>query len=141
MTGVSPAGMITFISDAYGGRASDKLIFEESNLIDKLLPNRDALMVDKGFLIDEMCAMHKIKLIRPNFLRNKKQRSAEEAHLNQEIASARIHIERSNQRLKIFKIISGKLQWALVAKIDEIFTIICGITNLSAPILSDERFL
>lgn len=140
MTGVSPAGTITFISNAYGGRASDKLIFEESNIINLLDANKDSIMVDKGFLIDDICAMFKINLIRPPFLRNKKQLSAEEALINQQIASARVHIERSNQRLKIFNILNGKLQWSLVPKIDEIFTIICGITNLSPSILSDDRF-
>nr|CAI5840547.1 unnamed protein product [Callosobruchus analis] len=135
MTGVSPRGK------PYGGRASDKLIFEESDFIKNLSPNRDSVMVDKGFLIDDLCAMYKIRLIRPPFLKNKQQLTAQEATANKEIAAARVHIERSNQRLKIFKIISGRLQWSLVPKIDEIFLIICGITNLSAPILSDERFL
>nr|CAI5829006.1 unnamed protein product [Callosobruchus analis] len=142
MTGVSPGGIITFISKPYGGRASDKLIFEESDFIKNLSPNCDSIMVDKGFLIDDLCAMYKIRLIRPPFLKNKQQLTAQEATANKEIAAARVHIERSNQRLKIFKIISGRLQWSLVPKIDEIFLIICGITNnLSAPILSDERFL
>lgn len=140
MTGVSPAGVISFVSKAYGGRASDKFIFEESMLINKLDSNKDAIMVDKGFLIDDICAIYKIKLIRPPFLKQKNQLSAEEAFINQQIASARVHIERSNQRLKIFKIISGKIQWSLVPIIDELFVIICGITNLSASILSDERF-
>jgi hypothetical protein len=36
MTDVSPTGLITFVSQAYGGRASDKAIFEQSNLIQKL---------------------------------------------------------------------------------------------------------
>lgn len=56
MTGVSPGGLITFISGSCGGRASDKLIFAESDLIKKLTPNRDSIMVDKGFLIDNVCA-------------------------------------------------------------------------------------
>ena len=60
MTGVSPAGLITLISNSYGGRASDKLIFEESKLINGLSPNRDAIIIDKGFLIDGICATHKI---------------------------------------------------------------------------------
>nr|CAI5837709.1 unnamed protein product [Callosobruchus analis] len=113
MTGVSPGGIITFISKPYGGRASDKLIFEESDFIKNLSPNRDSIMVDKGFLIDDLCAMYKIRLIRPPFLKNKQQLTAQEATANKEIAAARVHIERSNQRLKIFKIISGRLQWSL----------------------------
>jgi len=33
MTGIIPADLISFISHAYGGKASDKVIFEQSNLI------------------------------------------------------------------------------------------------------------
>ncbi|XP_030758012.1 uncharacterized protein LOC115883742 [Sitophilus oryzae] len=141
MTGVSPGGLITYISKPYGGRASDKVIFEESNLISLLNPNRDAIMVDKGFVIDDICNLYKVKLIRPPFLRHKSQLSSEESILNAKIASARVHIERSNQRLKIFKILSGKLNWALVPMVEDIFIIISAITNLSSPILADTRFL
>lgn len=74
-------------------------------------------------------------------MRSKSQLSAEESILNAKIASARVHIERSNQRLKIFKILSGKLNWALVPLIEDIFIIISAITNLSSPILADTRFL
>lgn len=141
MTGVSPGGIITYISDAYGGRASDKTIFEQSDLILKLDKSKDAIMVDKGFLIDELCEKFDIKLIRPPFLKNKKQLTAQEALYNSKIAAARVHVERANQRIKIYKILSGKLQWTLVPKIKDIFTIACAITNLSAPILADCRFL
>lgn len=71
MTGVSPAGLITFASKGYGGRTSDKAIFTQSNLIYKLQPCQDSIMVDKGFLIDDMCNENFIKLIRPHFLRKK----------------------------------------------------------------------
>lgn len=54
MTGVSPAGLITFISEPYGGRTSDKHIFENSNIAEKL-QDGDGIMVDKGLLIDEFC--------------------------------------------------------------------------------------
>lgn len=140
MTGVSPGGLITFVSKPYGGRASDKVIFEESNVILLLNSGEDAVMVDKGFRIDELCQLNQIDLIRPPFLKQK-QLSAEEAILNAKIASARVHIERSNQRIKIFKILSGKLNWTLVPLIEDIFIIISAITNLSSPILSDSRFI
>lgn len=72
MTGVTPGGLISFISEPYGGRVSDKTIFEQSSLINLLEP-KDAIMVDKGFLIDDICKDHDIKLIRPSFVRNEVQ--------------------------------------------------------------------
>ncbi|XP_022172621.1 uncharacterized protein LOC111035346, partial [Myzus persicae] len=35
MVGISPDGLITFVSDVYGGKASDKHIFVESNILEK----------------------------------------------------------------------------------------------------------
>lgn len=140
MTGVSPAGLITFVSKPYGGRASDKIIFENSNLIEKLEEN-SSIMVDKGFLIDNICFEHNIKLYRPPFLRSKKQLDQNESHYNTKIAAARVHIERTNQRIKIFNVLSGKLPWGLVHCVNDIFIIACAVTNLSAPILANDKFI
>lgn len=138
MTGVSPSGLITFTSRMYGSRVSDKALFEQSGLLDKVEPG-DAIMVDKGFLIDELCFKKEVTLIRPQFLRNKKQLSNEEARLNALIARAKVHIERSSQRLKVFGILN-RVQWNLVPDMEKIFTILCAVVNLSTPILSDKRF-
>ncbi|XP_072400928.1 uncharacterized protein [Diabrotica undecimpunctata] len=123
-TGVSPGGLITYVSKAYGGRTSEKVIFEESNVITLLDSGRDVVMLDKGFLIDDSCRLYNIQLIRPPFLKTKSQLTTEEAILNAKIASARVHIERVNERLKIFKVLSGKLSFAYVALVNDIFTII-----------------
>lgn len=139
MTCVTPAGIISFISQGYGGRASDKFIFENSNVID-LLEENDAIMADKGFLIDSLCAKKHVKLFRPPFLRGKQQLTQTEALLNKSIASARVHIERVNQRIKIFNIFS-KFPSSLLSKIDEIFLIACAIVNLSVPILNNNKFM
>lgn len=69
---VSPSGLILYISVAYGGRASDKAIFNDCGLISKFTPHRDAVMVDKGFLIDTECKNAGITLIRPPFLEKKR---------------------------------------------------------------------
>lgn len=140
MVGISPSGLITFISKAYGGRASDKIIFEQSGIL-KQLNRGEAVMVDKGFLIDNACAMHGITVIRPPFLRNKKQLSAEQVILNKCISKARVHIERANQRIKIFKILRNRLNWPLIKKIDQIFTIVCAIVNLSSPLIAKDKFM
>ena len=54
MTGVTPGGMISFVSKAYGGKISKDAIFEQSNILD-LLEKGDAITVDKGFRIDKLC--------------------------------------------------------------------------------------
>ncbi|KAK0074250.1 hypothetical protein PV326_012601 [Microctonus aethiopoides] len=67
-----------------------------------------------------------IKLIRPPF-KEDKQFSPEQARMNAEIARARVHIERSNQRLKVFKALRSKMPSGLVAYTDEVMTVITAI--------------
>lgn len=117
MTGVTPAGLISFISRAYGGKASDKTIFEQSNIINKLEMGRDAVMVDKGFRIEDITASHFIKLIQPPFAKKGHRFTEAEVSRNVQIAKARVHIERTNQRIKVFEILSKQLPWTLVPKI------------------------
>lgn len=54
MTGVSSGGLLTFVRRAYGARVSDKVIFEQSNIVN-LIDRGDAVMVDQEFLIDLLC--------------------------------------------------------------------------------------
>lgn len=138
MTGVTPGGLVSFISKMYGGRASDDAIFEQSNILNKLEAN-DAVMVDKGFRIDKLCQNKDIHLIRPPFKKENRQFSREEALMSAKIAEARVHIERSNQRLKVFKILGSKMPIGLVKKGEKIFTIIAAIVNLSSPILHNDK--
>lgn len=70
MTAVTPAGNMPYISKAYGGRASDKTIFEDSHIVELLEPG-DGSMVDEGFTIDEICARNNWECYRPPFLRSK----------------------------------------------------------------------
>ena len=100
MTEVTPAGLITFVSESFCGRASDKAIFCYSGILQRLECTKDALMVDRGFLIDDECMQREIKLIRSPFMKNREQLTEQEVVENREIASARVYIERMNQRIK-----------------------------------------
>ncbi|XP_067125794.1 uncharacterized protein [Centruroides vittatus] len=140
LIGVSPAGLITFVSKAFGGRASNKAITEQSGVLNKLEPFVDAVMVDKGFHIDKACAERNIHLIRPPFLRIQTQLTHEQALETSQIASTQVHVERAIQRLKNFQILSTKLSWTMLGLIDSVLCITAGSVNLSSPILDTERF-
>ena len=61
MTEVTPAGLIVSVSEPFGERASDKTILNHSGILQHLESKRDAVMVDKGFLIDDECMQKKIQ--------------------------------------------------------------------------------
>ena len=52
LAGISPTGYITFLSDCYGGRASDRCIVKDSGFYN-LLEREDMVMADRGFQIHE----------------------------------------------------------------------------------------
>lgn len=140
LLGISPSGTIIYCSEAFGGRASDKSIFNYSNILEKLMPTRDSIMTDKGFEIEHECLEARIKLIMPPKLEQKSQFSPEEIEKTKKIAAARVHIERVNQRFKLFQIMRSKISLKIAPYLNEICKVICGIVNLSEPILNDNKF-
>lgn len=136
LIGITPSGLISFLSAGFGGRASDKAIFNYENVIDKL-DIHDAVMTDKGILIEKECNEKLVTLIRPPFLKGQKQFSKQDAERTADIARARVHVERAIQRIKIFKILHEQISWYLIPHTDEIMIVIAAIVNLSSPILRE----
>ena len=52
LVGIAPNGMITCLSKAWGGRASDQHITKTSGFIDLIEPG-DLILADRGFTIKE----------------------------------------------------------------------------------------
>lgn len=139
LIGITPAGLISFVSKAYSGKASDKQIFNDENVLSLLEPFMDELIVDKGFNIQQECLDNGIRLHIPPFLRAA-QHTEKDAVLNESIAKARIHVERAIQRIKLFGIFQSAIDASVLGLIDHIMKVVCAIVNLAAPILKDDKF-
>lgn len=137
LIGVAPSGLINFVAPAVGGRTSDKAIFNMSTLLQKLNQG-DGVMVDKGFMIGNELSSAGVEMIRPSFVYQ--TQSKEEVDQNTRIARARVHVERRIARVKKFKILSDKVMHSMLPYIDDIITVIFGLSNLESPILNDNKF-
>lgn len=137
LIGVSPSGAVNYLSKVATGKSSDKAIFNLSNLLSKLEVG-DAVMVDRGFLIADELANAGIEMIRPDFLYERFTKTQVEESTR--IASARVHVERRIGRLKQMRIFSDRICSSMIPYIDEIVTVVCALSNLSTPILNDDKF-
>lgn len=62
LVGISPNGVVKFVSDCWTGSISDKSLTVKSGLLD-LLEEGDAIMADKGFTISDLTTPRGIELI------------------------------------------------------------------------------
>jgi len=93
LIGITPQGTIGFISNGWGGRASDVYITEHSGLLRHLLPG-DVVLADRGFNIQEAAGMYCAEVKIPPFTKGKKQLSKMEVDTARRLSSIRIHVER-----------------------------------------------
>lgn len=72
LIGITPQGTLCFVSEAWGGRTSDKHLTENCGFLDKVLPG-DTVMADRGFTISESVGLKHGKLVIPAFTEGKSQ--------------------------------------------------------------------
>lgn len=75
LIGITPQGVISFISNSWGGRVSDKYITEQCGILNKLLLG-DIVLADRGFDIADSVAIQQACLHIPAFTKGKAQLSA-----------------------------------------------------------------
>lgn len=126
---ITPGGLISFISKAYGGSASDRHIVEDCGILN-LVNAGDQVMVDKGFNIGDLLVGRQSELVHPPFLQDKGKFSAKNCRKGSDIANTRIHVERAIARIKDFRIIQGNIPLTMKDQLDDIFIIISAIYNI-----------
>ena len=87
LIGIAPQGVVTFISQGWGGRTSDKHLTEESGVLNNLLPG-DIVKVE------ESVRFYQAELAIPSFKRGKSQLHPIDIEKTRRIASVHIHVER-----------------------------------------------
>ena len=93
LVGITPQGSISFVSNAWGGRTSDKYLTDNCGILKKLLLG-DLVMADRGFTIQESLMLHKAELAIPAFTKGKDQLDPVDVEQTRGIANVRIHVER-----------------------------------------------
>lgn len=99
----SKSGSISYISDAYGGAASDRFITEDCGVMNKFNRGMVAL-VEQGFNVQDVFLKHHVTVAMAPFTKGKKQFTKGQVEQAKTISRARIHIERAIGRLKEFKL-------------------------------------
>lgn len=138
LIGITPQGVVSYISDAWGGRVSDKYLTEHCGVLQNLLPG-DIVLADRGFNISDSVGIQQAKLHIPAFTKGKDQLLALEVEETRTIANVRIHVERviGCVRQK-YTILQGTLPKDFITKrvceecplIDRIARICCALCNL-----------
>lgn len=94
LIGITPQGTVSFISEGWGGRVSDKHLTENCGLLSNLIPG-DTILADRGFDIKESVGLYCATITVPAFTKGKKQLSAIEVEQTRLIANVGgIHVER-----------------------------------------------
>ena len=129
LVGIAPCGYVTFLSNCYGGRASDKHIVNDSGFFE-LLERDDQVMADRGFQIKEELLLKFCSLAVPPGARAKSQFTEKEVKNTKEIANLRIHVERAINRIKHFRILKSVLPISMLHHADDLVLSCAALCNL-----------
>ena len=150
-----PLGAVTFLSKAWGGRATDCQIVRESGFIShKYHYPGDQILADRGFTLQDDFAVNcRSELVMPAFTKGKKQLSATELETTRNIANVRIHIERVIGLIKNrYHVLRGPISIPFIksayderedreeelCSVDKLVTVCAILINLSTGIVYKE---
>lgn len=134
LVGCTPAGLVSYISPAYGGCTSDHQIVERSNLPMRC-DSGDSVMADKGFNVQDLFAHRNVTINIPTFFRNKNRLPADVVLRDRRVSSKRVHIERIIGLAKTYRILTTPMNTTESALASEILYVCFFLCNLRSRIV------
>ena len=146
LIGITPQGSVLFISRGWGGRASIKLLTENSGLQSLLLPG-DTILADRGFDIADSVGLCLATIKVPAYTKGKSQLSDIEVEQTQRITNVWIHVERviGNLRQK-YSMLQGMQPIDFVIPPEEgeppmlnkIIALCCALINMCTSVVPSD---
>ncbi|XP_038058996.1 uncharacterized protein LOC119730263 [Patiria miniata] len=132
LVGISPHGLISFLSQTYSGRTTDSQVIIQSGFLDVLEPG-DVIVADEGFpeIQTEIAGKQAIVVMPPFAVPHKDLKSA------YSISSVRVHVERVIQRLRSYSILNGTFPNELLPHVNNIVHMCAVLANLQSPVTKD----
>ncbi|XP_065067707.1 uncharacterized protein LOC135693223 [Rhopilema esculentum] len=137
LIGITPSGAVSFVSDLYTERTSDKQATKDYGIYNLLEPG-NAIMADKGFDIQNDFPAGVSLNILP-FLRNKDHLSLSEKQETRNIATLRIHVERAIARIKTFSVLKTVFPISMCSELNKIWVICAYLTNFVPSLISTDE--
>ncbi|XP_019638973.1 PREDICTED: uncharacterized protein LOC109480957 [Branchiostoma belcheri] len=134
LIGITPNGTISFLSNGYGGRSSDKNIVLDSGFLDLVDPG-DVILADRGFPISSELLQRQAHLEIPPPSSGWTQQTREAVSKTKQVANARIHVERAIGRVKWFAFLKRTVPLNMVPLLDDILVICAALSNLRPPLV------
>ena len=141
LVGISASGAILYVSNMWGGEASDQKMTRECGVLDLLSCGQD-FMADRGFTVQADLEARGIRSHIPSFLgSHRSQLTSSEVTKTRRIAEARIHVERAIERIKEFQILTGEQDISVLHVMEQMFTVCAFLTNFQPPIIQDVVYV
>lgn len=138
LIGITTNGTVSYLSDCYGGRATNVFIVRDSGFLQKLQP-RDQVMANRGFKIQDMQALSQCTLGIPPSKHTNVRMTATDIKKYSRIENVRIYVEQAIARMKTFRIIKHELSISLLPLVDDIVLLCAIMTNFMEPLCSDDN--
>ena len=90
---------------------------------------KDSFLVDKGFTVLNLLLPKEATIFIPPFLGKHRKFTKEEVMLTKQIAKARIHVKRFNERLENFRLLDAIIPLSLVPLASQLVYVGCILVN------------